>query len=71
MTEEEIESVVAEAEPIFKDEVKDRIDRLVREKYGDPIRKLQAMKEKNRRERREKREKEAQDTLVEVEPVVV
>jgi hypothetical protein len=29
------------------------------------------MKEKNRRERREKREKEAQDTLVEVEPVVV
>lgn len=71
MTEEEIESVVAEAEPIFKDEVKGRIDRLVREKYGDPIRKLQAMKEKNRRERREKREKEAQDTLVEVEPVVV
>jgi hypothetical protein len=72
MTEEEIESIVAEATPIFKREVKNRIDRLVQEKYETPIRKLQAMKEQKRLQ---KRERKAEDTLVEVEakaePVVV
>jgi large subunit ribosomal protein L28 len=69
MTEEEIEEIVAEAKPIFKREVKSRIDLLVQEKYEDPIRKLQALKEHKRL--RKQAEKESKDTLVEAEPVVV
>jgi hypothetical protein len=74
MTEEEIEEVVAEVKPIFKREVKSRIDRLIQEKYENPIRKLQALKDQKRlekREKREKAEKESEDSLVEAEPVVV
>ncbi|GAB7322732.1 hypothetical protein MBLNU13_g03624t1 [Cladosporium sp. NU13] len=72
MTEEEIETTVAEAEPIFRKEIKDRIERQVREKYERPIRKLQAaVKEQKRLEMREKREKKLEDLLVEAEPVVV
>jgi ribosomal protein L28 len=64
MTEEEIEEMVAEVKPIFKREVKSRIDRLIQEKYENPIRKLQALKEQKRLQ---KREKKAEDTLVEAE----
>jgi large subunit ribosomal protein L28 len=71
MTEEEIETMVAEAKPIFRSEANDRIERLVRAKYEYPIRKLQEMKEQKRLAKREKREQKLEDTLVEVEPVVV
>lgn len=71
MTEEEIETMIAEAKPIFRSEANDRIERLVRAKYEYPIRKLQEMKEQKRIAKREKREQKLEDTLVEVEPVVV
>ena len=71
MTEEEIETMIAEAKPIFRSEANDRIERLVRAKYEYPIRKLQEMKEQKRLAKREKSEQKLEDTLVEVEPVVV
>jgi large subunit ribosomal protein L28 len=70
MTEEEIESIVAEATPIFRREVKNRIDRLVKEKFENTFRKQKALKEQKRLQ---KRENKAEDTLLEAEaePVVV
>jgi hypothetical protein len=61
---------VAEATPIFRREVKNRIDRLVKEKFENTFRKQKALKEQKRLQ---KRENKAEDTLLEAEaePVVV
>ena len=72
LTEEEIELMQAEIEPILKREVKALIDSLVQEKYEYPIRKLQALKEQKLLGKRETREEsKSEDQLEEVESVAV
>lgn len=65
MTEEEVESIVAEALPIFKREAKDMIDRLVQEKYERPIRRMQEFKAQRLLKKREERERKSEDKIVE------
>jgi ribosomal protein L28 len=67
MTEEEIQEIQAELEPMLKDQVKNEIKRIVQERYEYPIKKKQAVKEANRLARRERK---AENRIV-AEPIAI